>query len=89
MTTVRTTFQVPQLLLHRLKVQAAKEQTDVSRLLCKIAEEYLAQHENKPFLTRKDGRVLLADMRASMTESSKRSLANSYGGKIKTKGPRA
>jgi len=38
MTIVRTTFQVPQLLLHRLKVQAAREQTDVSRLLCKIAE---------------------------------------------------
>jgi hypothetical protein len=44
---VRTTFQAPQLLLYRLKVQAAKEQTDVSRLLCKAAEAYLAEQEHR------------------------------------------
>jgi hypothetical protein len=57
MTIVRTTFQVPQLLLHRLKVQAAREQTDVSRLLCKIAEEYLARYEKAPLMSAKQGRA--------------------------------
>jgi hypothetical protein len=47
MTIVRTTFQAPQLLLYRLKVQAAKEQTDVSRLLCKIAAAYLDREEKR------------------------------------------
>lgn len=53
MTRVRTSFQVPQPLLHRLKVQAAKEQTDVSRLLCKIAEAYLTVHEKEMVLMAK------------------------------------
>lgn len=47
MTIVRTTFQAPQLLLYRLKVQAAKEQTDVSRLLCRAAELYLDANEHR------------------------------------------
>jgi len=39
---VRATFHLPQDLPHRLKVQAAKEQTSVSRTLCSAAEVYLA-----------------------------------------------
>ena len=54
MTIVRTTFQVPQLLLHRLKVQAAREQTDMLRLLCKIAEGYLGVHEKEPLDKRQE-----------------------------------
>jgi hypothetical protein len=38
---VRTSLLIAPALLHRLKVAAAEEQTDVSRLLCRIAEEYL------------------------------------------------
>jgi hypothetical protein len=40
-TRVRTSLLIPPELLHRLKVAAAEEQTDVSRLLCGIAEDYL------------------------------------------------
>ena len=40
-TRVRTSLLIPPELLHRLKVAAAEEQTDVSRLLCRIAEEHL------------------------------------------------
>jgi hypothetical protein len=38
---VRTSLLIPPELLHRLKVAAAEEQTDVSRLLCRIADDYL------------------------------------------------
>src|SRR5262249_61254486 len=47
-TRMRTSLLIPRDLLHRLKVAAAEEQTDVSRLLCRIAEDYLK--------TRKGGR---------------------------------
>jgi len=40
-TRMRTSLLIPPELLHRLKVAAAEEQTDVSRLLCRIAEDYL------------------------------------------------
>ncbi len=42
---VRTSLLIPPALLHRLKVAAAEEQTDVSRLLCTIAEAWLAHHK--------------------------------------------
>ncbi len=38
---VRTTLTIPDPLLHQLKVAAAEERTDVSRLLCRIAEAWL------------------------------------------------
>jgi len=38
---VRTSLLIPPDLLHRLKIAAAEEQTDVSRLLCSIAEAWL------------------------------------------------
>ena len=37
----KTSFVVPEDLWIRLKVAAAEELTDVSSLLCKLAEEYL------------------------------------------------
>src|SRR5206468_10727569 len=37
---VKTSLLIPKDLLHRLKVAAAEERTDVSRLLCRIAEEW-------------------------------------------------
>jgi len=37
----RTSLLIPSDLLHRLKVAAAEERTDVSRLLCTIAEAWL------------------------------------------------
>jgi hypothetical protein len=40
---MKTSIIIPDKLHHRLKVQAAIERTDVSRLLCKIAEAYLAK----------------------------------------------
>ena len=42
---MKTSIIVPEELHHRLKVQAALEQTDVSRLLCTLAEEYLKKME--------------------------------------------
>ena len=44
---MKTSIIVPDKLHHRLKVRAAVEKTDVSRLLCKIAEAYLAKKEGK------------------------------------------
>jgi hypothetical protein len=38
---VKTSLVIPDDLLHRLKIAAAEERTDVSRLLCQIAEEWL------------------------------------------------
>ena len=38
---MKTTIVIPDQLHYELKVQAAKERTDVSRLLCKLAEAYL------------------------------------------------
>ncbi len=37
----KTSFVVPEDLWIRLKVAAAEERTDVSALLCRLAEEYL------------------------------------------------
>jgi metal-responsive CopG/Arc/MetJ family transcriptional regulator len=42
---VRTSIILPDALLHRLKVQAAKERTHVSGLLRRLAEEYLAKRK--------------------------------------------
>lgn len=42
---IRTTLLVPESLLHRLKVAAAEERTDVSRLLCTIAEAWLERRK--------------------------------------------
>ncbi len=44
-TRIRTTLQIPPTLLHRLKVAAAEERTDVSRLLCTIAEAWLERRK--------------------------------------------
>jgi hypothetical protein len=71
MTIVRTTFQAPELLLHRLKVQAAKEQTDVSRLLCKAAEAYLATQEHRD----------LTEVRAEARVARERARAPGYAGR--------
>ena len=38
---VRTTLVLPDSLLHQLKIAAAEERTDVSRLLNRIAEDWL------------------------------------------------
>ena len=38
---VKTSLLIPKNLLHRLKVAAVEDRTDVSRLLCRIAEEWL------------------------------------------------
>jgi len=40
---VKTTIVIDDKLHYELKVQAAKERTDVSRLLCKLAVSYLAK----------------------------------------------
>jgi len=40
-TRMRTSLLITPGLLHRLKVAAAEEQTDVSRLLYRIADDYL------------------------------------------------
>jgi hypothetical protein len=87
MTIVRTTFQVPQLLLHRLKVQAAREQTDVSRLLCKIAEGYLGVHEKEPLMSAKKDQAFLGTMLGQgqpvEPKRADRKVARSSGGAIK------
>lgn len=41
----KTSLVVPEDLWVRLKVAAAEERTDVSALLCRLAEEYLARRK--------------------------------------------
>ena len=45
---VQVTVKMPQLLLHRLNIQAEREHTDVSTLLCKLAETHLGHTEPIP-----------------------------------------
>ena len=44
---VQIMFHVPEELLHRLRVRAAREQTSVSGILCNAAEVYLATRAHR------------------------------------------
>ncbi len=45
---LQVAVKMPKLLLHRLNIQAEREPTDVSALVCKLAETHLGHREPVP-----------------------------------------
>jgi hypothetical protein len=84
---VKVTIRLPKSLARLAKHHAVARDEDLQDLVAEALALYLKQLP--PAMDAAEGRRLLKAMFGTMTPASKRRLANSYGGKIKTKGPRA
>lgn len=80
----KITIRLPKALTRLAKHHAVARDQDLQDLVAEALARYLEQLP--PALDAAEGKRLLKTMLGTMTSSSTRRLAESYGGKIKTKG---
>jgi hypothetical protein len=84
---VKVTIRLPKSLARLAKHHSVARDQDLQDLVAEALSRHL--EHLPPALDAAEGRRLLKAMLGHITPATKQRLADSYGGKIKTKGPRA